>query len=724
MGSFFTYIRVKYRKVYITILFLVCAVVLVAIMPKEVKFKYEFQKGSPWLHETLIAPYNFPIYKSDEEIKAERDSILRSLKLYFRGDEQVKYKQIDALTTCFDSIWEANISYVDTAFTNLKREEVEKLKEKLTQKYKRSIKKTATQTLEFIYNTGVIEPPDNFDEFYAGVPKEDIVLVLLDDDNVATEVEYASLFSTKSAYEYLKNKYIHFLENERIDSLLDISFIERLDLNEFIVTNYTYDNETTQNVKSTKLEKLSYTRDMIQEGQLIIIQGDVVNNEKYLILESLKREYETYFGDARTYYVVIIGQVVLVSALLFVLFLFLLHYRKQVLNSTLKSSFVLSLFLLTVVATALVLKTEVINLYLVPIVIQPILIRTFYDSRIAIFIHVVTIIFLGFIAPNGFEYILIQFITGVVAVIGISNLQTRRQFFVASVYVVITYVVMYFGNSIITEGSLKNINWKFFLWFAGNGLLLMFSYPLIYIFEKTFGFLSDVTLIELSDTNNPLLRQLAEHAPGTFQHSLQVSNLAEAAIQRIGGNPLLVRAGALYHDIGKMLKPNYFTENQQQDENPHNKLEFDKSAAVIIDHVISGAELAKKHNLPQQIIDFIRTHHGMSKVKYFYISQKNKYPDKDVDVQKFMYPGPLPYSKETSVLMMADSIEAASRSLKKITPESIRELIDTIIDNQIKEDQFNYANITFYDITLIKEEFQKKLKNIYHTRIEYPKENK
>jgi len=722
MSNFINYIRIKYRKVYIFILFFICALVLITIMPKEVKFKYEFQKGSPWQHETLIAPYNFPIYKSDAEMKIERDSIMHSLKLYFRNDHETKILQIDRFTTMFDSIWAKNIHFIDTLLRGDAAYK-SKLKSRLTNSYKPQIFKTTIQTLEFIYNTGVVETPDDFEEFYHGVDEGDIELVVLNEKNIAEDVLFSTIFSPKSGYEYLKNKFINLAYKENIDTLVNNNLIANLNLNEFIEPNLMYDSETTLNVKNTVIkEKISYTRDMIQEGQLIIIQGDVVNSEKYQILESLKREYETYFGDARTYYIVIVGQIILVAAMLFVLFLFLYNFRSQVLESTLKTSFILSLFLLIVVATSLVLKTNMISIYIVPITIQPILIKTFYDSRLAIFIHMVTILFLGFIAPNGFEFIFIQFFAGVIAVVSITNLQTRAQLFVATVYVAITYTVLYFGNSIITEGSIRKIDWYHFLWFAGNALLLLFSYPLIYIFEKIFGFLSDVTLIELSDTNRPLLRQLAEQAPGTFQHSLQVANLAEAAIQRIGGNPLLVRTGALYHDIGKMLKPNYFTENQQQGENPHNKLEFDKSAEIIIDHVVAGAELARKHKLPEQIIDFIRTHHGVSKVKYFYISFKNQFPDKEVDVAKFMYPGPLPYSKETAALMIADSLEAASRSLKIINPDTLKELIDKIVDSQIKEDQFNYANITFYDITMIKEEMKRKLLNIYHTRIEYPKE--
>jgi hypothetical protein len=352
----------------------------------------------------------------------------------------------------------------------------------------------------------------------------------------------------------------------------------------------------------------------------------------------------------------------------------------------------------------------------------PIIIKTFYDSRLALFIHIITVLLVGFFAPNGFEFIFLNFIAGIVAIFSLTNIYRRGKLFLTAALVFLTYSFVYFGLAITQEGNFTNIELHNFIYFAINGGFVLLAYPLIYIFEKAFGFLSDLTLMELSDTNSKLLRLLAEKAPGTFQHSIQVANLAEEAIYKIGGNALLVRTGALYHDIGKMANPAYFVENQRAGFNPHEMHEYDESANIIISHVKDGVELAKKHSLPEPLIDFIRTHHGTTRVQYFYRSYMNKFPDKEVDSKKFTYPGPKPYSKETAALMMADSVEAASRSLPDISEEKINNLVDSIINHQMQDGQFDNANITFKDIATIKGIFKQKLANIYHARIEYPEE--
>jgi hypothetical protein len=352
----------------------------------------------------------------------------------------------------------------------------------------------------------------------------------------------------------------------------------------------------------------------------------------------------------------------------------------------------------------------------------PIFISTFFDSRLALFIHLITVFIVGFFVPNSFEFVFLQFITGVVAIISLTKVYRRSKLFLSVAYILISYILVYLGIVTIQEGTPLAINVLYLVWFASNALLLLASYQLIYLFEKVFGFLSDTTLMELGDTNQELLRKLAETAPGTFQHSLQVANLAESAIQKIGGNPLLVRTGALYHDIGKMNNPYYFIENQSPDFNPHKNLKFDESAEIIIRHVEDGVQIAKKHRLPEQIIDFIRMHHGTTKVQYFYRLFKDRFPEAIDELNAFSYPGPKPFTRETALVMMADSVEAASRALKSITVKSIDDLVDNIINYQQIEEQFNDANITFRDISTIKSVFKKKLQNIYHARIEYPKE--
>nr|WP_320120729.1 HDIG domain-containing metalloprotein [uncultured Marinifilum sp.] len=418
------------------------------------------------------------------------------------------------------------------------------------------------------------------------------------------------------------------------------------------------------------------------------------------------------------------GQSLLVISCIVLLFLYLRNFRRKILHDNKKLLFLFLLVLMFVAITTLVLKFPKINIYIVPFALITIVVRTLMDSRTALFVFIVTVLITGFLAPNGFEFVFLQMSAGIMAIYSLPRLERRGQLVLTGIITFITYSIVYFAFAITQISHISEINLLNFMWFAINGLLLTFSYSLIYIFEKLFGFLSDVTLIELSNQNHPLLRELTKQSPGTFQHSLQVANLAEAAINHIGGNPLLVRTGALYHDIGKMKHPIYFIENQLSNSNPHDSLEFDKSAQIITDHVKYGVKIAKKYKLPQKIIDFIETHHGSGKVMYFYTSFKNKYPDKEIDEEKFKYPGPDPFSKETAVLMMADGIEAASRSLKVKSPESIRELIDNIIDKQVREHRFANADITFKNINEIKDIFTNALINVYHARIEYPEENK
>lgn len=366
------------------------------------------------------------------------------------------------------------------------------------------------------------------------------------------------------------------------------------------------------------------------------------------------------------------------------------------------------------------LRYRAVGLYMIPYAIMPILLKTFFEARIALFVYLIAMMLIGFIVPNSFEFLFLHMTAGIVAIMSLSNVYRRNKMFLTSVWVIAAYFSVYTGISLYQEGNVSNLNIDNLFYFAGNGLLIMSALPLIYIFERLFGFLSDATLLELSDTNQPLLRMLAEKAPGTFQHSLQVANLAEEAVYRIGGNPLLVRAGALYHDIGKMENPAYFIENLSDQSNPHEKLSFEESAKIIIAHVEKGVELALKYHLPEAIIHFIRTHHGTTMAHYFYHAYIRMHPDAEINPEKFTYPGPKPFSREMAVIMLADSIEAASRSLKKYSEKDIHSLVDTIVDNLMKDKQLNDTNLTLKDIETIRNTFKRRLMNIYHTRIEYP----
>jgi hypothetical protein len=418
------------------------------------------------------------------------------------------------------------------------------------------------------------------------------------------------------------------------------------------------------------------------------------------------------------YYFIIGGYTILVALVLMMLFLFLKRYRPEVFRNNVKVTFIIFNILLMVFITTFVVKYNDTYVFVVPLCILPLILKTFFDARLGLFVHVLTVLILGFVVPNSFEYIFLQIIAGIVTILTVSELYKRANLFISVGQITLIYIVGYFAFNIIHEGNLDNIIWLTFGFFLLNGMITLFAQPLIYIYEKIFGMVSDVSLLELSDTNSRLLKELANKAPGTFHHSLQVANLAEAAANEIGANAMLVRVGALYHDIGKMKRPTYFTENQVTNINPHDDLKPTESANIIIKHVIEGIEIARKNKLPDRVIDFIRTHHGTNLVYYFYRKQKEQ--EEEVDEANFQYPGPIPFSKETAILMMADSVEAASKSLKNPTYKIIDEFVDRIIAVQMNANQFVNANITFKEIEIVKKVLKHKLTNIYHLRVEYP----
>ncbi len=467
-----------------------------------------------------------------------------------------------------------------------------------------------------------------------------------------------------------------------------------------------------------ELSKISYTRGTVDEGKLIIAKGEVVEAENLYILNSLKAEYESELFTASNYYYILFGYTVLVALVLIMLFLFLKKYRQEVFENNTKVTFIFFNILFMVFITTMVVKYNKAFLFVVPLCILPLILKTFFDARLGLFVHVLTVLILGFVVPNSFEYIFLQIVAGIVTILTVSELYKRANLFISVGQITLIYIVGYLAFHIIHEGNLDNIAWFILGLFLLNGMITLFVQPLIYVYEKVFGLVSDVSLLELSDTNSKLLKELSNKAPGTFHHSLQVANLAEAAANEIGANAMLVRVGALYHDIGKMLHPTYFTENQITNVNPHDELSPKDSGKIIIDHVIDGIELAKKNNLPDRIIDFIRSHHGTTLVYYFFKKQQEL--DEEVDENMFRYPGPIPFSKETAILMMADSVEAASKSLKNPTFLIIDQFVDKIIAGQMSANQFLNANITFKEIESIKKIFKQKLINIYHLRVEYP----
>ena len=450
----------------------------------------------------------------------------------------------------------------------------------------------------------------------------------------------------------------------------------------------------------------------------------MVTLEKYNLLLSLKYEYETKLGRSSKISYIILGQAIIIVCLLLLLIIYIVNFRREVYANSIKFSFILLLVTLIVAISSLITRNDQLNLYMVPFTLLPIIIKTFYDARLALVVHTVAILMVGFLAPNAFEFIFLNFATGTVSIISLTNTYRRGKLIDTSFYVFLTYCLLYFGMFLLQGNDIIKLSQPSYLntllSFMVSGFLVLMAYPLIFIFEKMFGFLSDITLMELSDTNQPLLRMLNEKTPGTFQHSLQVANLAEEAAFKIGANPLLVRAGSLYHDVGKMISPKYFIENLSLEKNPHLDISNEESAKIIIEHVIKGIEIARKFNLPEQIIDYIRTHHGTSTVQFFYRTSKNQNPESEIDKNKFTYPGPIPFSKEMALVMMADSVEAASRSIKDISYTSINDLVENIIYYQMINEQYNNSNITYKDQSIVKEIFKRKLMNIYHVRVEYP----
>jgi len=680
-------IRNKHEFIFKILLFIIAVVAVVYLLPKEGKFKYEFQKNTPWVHEDLFAPFDFAINKTEEEIQLEKDEAFQNLSLYFNYNQKTEQEVLTNFNVWLNTSWNDSLQS----------------KASLGDYYK-----LCEQYISQLYRVGIVE----INEKIEGKDKNYTILIMRE-DNIAEEVALGELYTIKTAYEYI-NK-----ELEGKTTTIDVDYMLS-GLENVLKQNIFFNESLTQKDFDNVLNNISLTRGAVLKDEKIISTGEIVITKKYNMLQSLKLEYEAKLGVSNQSIWIVVGQFCLVVLFFYSLFIFLKNTNKEVFETNLNITFVGIIMLAFIGATAILVQFEDVSVYVIPFCIIPILIRTFFGNRLALFVFVITIFLISFIVPNPFEFVLLQSITGIITLYTVLDANKRSELFYTVFIIFFVISVSFIGLSLIQEGNIENIAWDRLNWFGLGALLTLFTYPLIYVFEKVFGYISDITLLELADTNNELLRELNLKAPGTFQHSLQVSNLAEEAIREIGGNPLLVRAGALYHDIGKTMAPAYFIENQTG-VNPHDDLAYDESAGIIIDHVIRGIELAKKHNLPEQIIDFIRTHHGTTSTQYFLRMHKNDHPDEELDVSIFQYPGPIPYSKETAVLMMADSVEAASRSLKHYDKDSITGLVEGVINFQVKEEQFVNTNITFRDVTTIKKMFIKKLMNIYHVRIEYPK---
>jgi putative nucleotidyltransferase with HDIG domain len=668
-------------KIFVPAAFIVAIFLVTYIFPQQERFRFSFSEGRPWQYSDQIAPFDFPIYKSAEQLQTEQDSILVYYEPYFIVDENV---QISALAE-FDAAVNLN--------ENLKT---------LPLGYRLYIR----NRLNEIYTTGIMHSED-YDLIANSLTRS----LRIRSGKIARPERIEKFFTIRSAYERMINN---------APSGFDANLLRAAYINDFIRENIFYDIDWSTRARDEFIQQVNISSGMVQQGERIIGHGEIVTPHIYNILSSLRRVMEERSGGRERGVWVVIGQFLLISLMFGAFYMYLLFFKPQEYRNRKSVVFLLSLTIVFVALTSIAMRYELFHVYIVPYAIVTILIRTFIDSTTSLFVSLITLVLCSLMVASPFEFIVIQISVMLISVFILKELSERSQLIRSAFFILLTYTFVYIGIVMYQEGSIIAIDPIRLIYFLINFIFVMFAYSLIYLVEKTFGFVSGVTLVELSNINKPLLKELSEKAPGTFQHSLQVSNLGMAAAAKIGANASLIRTGALYHDIGKTLNPAFFTENQTPGMNPHNELSFEESAHIIINHVKDGVKIAKKHHIPQQIINFIETHHGAGMPKFFYILWKNTNPGKEINEVDFRYPGPNPFSKETAIMMMADAVEAASRSLPKYTEESIHDLVDKIIDTQLADGHFKNAPITFRDIQLVKDVFVEKLKTIYHSRIAYP----
>lgn len=681
MRSFKTNQRFSYKNlIYKSLIFIATVSVIVYFLPNEGKFDYQFDINKPWKYGLLQASFDFPIYKNDIQVQKEQDSILADYQPYFQIDKEAEKNVLSKLREDYNKTLRHSLPGTD---------------------YVRYIERT----LKALYEDGIIAGND-----LKRMEEDSIIAIRLVDKNVATSRFIDQLYTVKEAYEYLLNADTTHYKKK---------ILQQCNLNDYITPNLVYDEEKSEAAQKDLLSNISWANGFVLNGQKIIDRGEIVDEQTYNILESLRKEWEKRSDSVQEKRLTLAGQILYVGIFLFCFMAYLELFRADYYERKGTLTLLFALIVFFPVLSSIMVEQNLSSIYVVPFAMIPIIVRVFLDSRTAFMAHVTIILLCSITLRFPHEFILLQVVAGMVAIYSLRELSQRSQLLRTALVVFISYALLYFAFELIHEDDLTKLNTRMYIYFMINGILLLFAYPLLFLLEKIFGFTSDVTLVELSNINNSLLREMSEVAPGTFQHSLQMANLAAAAANKIGGKSQLVRTGALYHDIGKMVNPAFFTENQSG-VNPHKSLSYEQSAQVIISHITDGLKLAEKHNLPKVIKDFISTHHGRGLTKYFYISYKNEHPDEEVDQEKFRYPGPNPFTKEQAVLMMADSVEAASRSLPEYTEESISTLVDKIIDTQVSEGYFKECPITFKDIATVKALFKEKLKTMYHTRISYP----
>ena len=672
----------NYSKIYRIVIVAITISMMVFISPKTTKFQYEFEQGFPWVHQPLYAPFSFPINKTETEIASERKEIKANSYLYFDIDQSVDDSVISAFLKKSDELF-----LQDSLAAN---------------KYKTFFEEEGIELISRLYQKGIIQDYDSL------INKPGTFVIKTIDGHTESQAEIQSFFSVKEAFDSIQL----WTSDIKRGKILQITVFENLR------ANVVFNRSVTSDIKNQKLDALTTVYGKVNEGEKIIGKGEIITPDIYKKLTSLREISEKQAGADNSSIFVYGGTFIFVSFATLLLILLIKTFSPYTYSETSSFTLILILFFLNYLMSNLPRIFPEIDIYILPFALFAVVLQSFFSSSLSAIIYMIMIMISTTFAPNAMEFLWIEAPVGLMAILLLKNLRKRSQLLAVIVLIFLTSSTLYFGFSIIKEGNLANVKSENFLWFATSAMLTLTSIPIVYIIERLFGLISEMALLELADTNNTLLRELAQKAPGTFQHSMQVANLAEECAVEIGGDPLLIRTGALYHDIGKMKNPQFFIENQSGGYNPHNDLSDHESAQIIINHVVDGIEMAKRHKLPEKIIDFIRTHHGTTATRYFYFNAKKENPE--VNLSDFQYPGPLPFSKETAILMLCDGVEAAARSLPEYTAESINKLIDGIFNTILDSSQLDYAPITFQNITALKKLLQKKIMNIYHVRVAYP----
>ena len=656
--------------------------IIVWSMPRDNRSYFHAEEGKPWKYADFTAPYDFPIYKSEAAVKAERDSAMNEYEPYFKYNKDIETKMVHKFVTDYSQGIEGLPAEYIFIISN---------------------------RLHSLYQQGIMELKD-----FTDLNKDTTTSIRMVDGNEARTVSIQEIYSPKTAYEQLF---------QEVKLAQQRTLLQKCNLNAYITPNLTYDRERSETSKNELLSGVALASGLVQKGEKIIDRGEIVTAKTYRIIESFKMENERRNEDVTQNQISLFGQIIYVAVIMVCFTLYLSLYRKDYFDKPRSIAMLYTLIIIFALLTAVFMRNTFIHVYILPYTMVPIFIRVFMDSRTAFMTHITMVLICAIMLQHPFEFTVIESVAGLIAINSLRELSQRSQLFKTAIFVTISCIIVNIAFDWTRSDTLAQIDYSTYNYLIVNGVMLLFAYPLLYLIEKVFGFTSDITLIELSNTNNELLRRMSEIAPGTFNHSIQVANLAGEIANKIGAEAQLVRTGALYHDIGKLANPIYFTENQSGID-PHEMLSDIESAQIIISHVTEGLKMADKYNLPKVIRDFISTHHGQGKAKFFFIRYHNEHPDEPVDDLLFTYPGPNPFTREHACLMMADSVEAASRSLKDHTEQSIRQLVEKVIDGQVADGYFRECPITFRDIQYAKTVLIEKLKTIYHTRVSYPDEKK